>query len=42
MVVVLSVLDGHLFMRGPGDALFVLLGVIAHWAPQQRTADVTA
>jgi hypothetical protein len=42
MVAVLSVFDAHLFMRGPGDVLFILLGVIANWAPEERAADVTS
>jgi hypothetical protein len=40
-LVVLSVLDAHLYLRGPGDLLFVLLGIVAGNAIEMRTDDGT-
>jgi hypothetical protein len=39
MVVFLSVLDAHLFMRGVGDLIFTLLGIVAASAAQERTDE---
>lgn len=39
MVVFMSVFDAHLFMRGVGDLIFVLLGIVAAGAAQERTDD---
>lgn len=35
MVVFLSLLDSHLLMRGPGDLIFILLGILAGRAVQE-------
>jgi hypothetical protein len=42
MIVVLLILDPHLFMRGPSDLLFTLIGIITsraleEWTLEQRT-----
>ncbi|KRE32494.1 hypothetical protein ASG82_23675 [Mycobacterium sp. Soil538] len=42
IVVLLSVLDPHLFIRGSSDLLFALLGIVAAIAAAERTEDVTA
>jgi hypothetical protein len=39
MVVFLSLLDAHFFMRGVGDLLFVLLGILTASETQGRTDD---
>jgi hypothetical protein len=42
VVVFLMLMDPHLFMRGPGDLLFTLVGIVAGRAPEERTDDATA
>jgi hypothetical protein len=39
MVMILSVLDAHLFMRGVGDLLFTFLGIATSIAAQERTDE---
>jgi hypothetical protein len=41
MIIVLSLLDSHLCLRGPGDLVFVLLGIVAGKAVEVRTDDGT-
>ncbi|HET6731207.1 hypothetical protein [Mycobacterium sp.] len=41
MVVFLLVFDAHLFMRGPGDLIFALLGVVASRAVEERNDDAS-
>ena len=42
MVLLLSLTDPHLFMRGPSDLLFTLIGIVGGRAPEERTDDATA
>lgn len=42
MVVLLSVLDPHLYMRGAGDLIFLLLGIVGGSAANERADDATA
>jgi hypothetical protein len=39
MVVLLTLLDPHLYLRGAGDLLFVLLGIVGGFAAESRTDD---
>jgi lipopolysaccharide/colanic/teichoic acid biosynthesis glycosyltransferase len=42
IIVCLSLLDSHFFMRGPSDLIFILLGIVTGLAPARRTNDATA
>ncbi|RDH77806.1 hypothetical protein DVS77_15140 [Mycolicibacterium moriokaense] len=41
MVLLLTVLDPHLYLRGGGDLLFILLGIVGGRAVGERTDDAT-
>ena len=41
-VVVLSLFDPYLFMRGPGDLLFTLVAIVSGMAVEERADDVPA
>ncbi|MFG1931589.1 hypothetical protein ACGFK1_13170 [Mycobacterium sp. NPDC048908] len=42
MIVILLLLDPHLFMRGPGDLLFTLIGLVTGRALEERSNDATS
>jgi hypothetical protein len=42
MIVVLLILDPHLFMRGPGDLLFTLIGVVTGRALEESSDHATS
>jgi hypothetical protein len=41
MVLLLSLMDPHLFMRGPSDLLFTLIAIVTGRAAEERTDDAT-
>ena len=42
MIVILLILDPHLFMRGPGDLFFTLIGIVTGRALEERSDHATS
>ena len=42
MILFLLIFDPHLFMRGPGDLIFILIGIVSGMALEERADDARA